>query len=397
MKYDFTTVLNRPAEFSLAVSKIPFDNITPDEGFSPIPMWVADMSFPTAPPVLDAMRKRLEVPTFGYFEEPDEFYDAIFSWHRDRKGVTDLTRECIGYENGVLGGVSSAVRAFTSPGDKVLLHSPTYIGFTSTIESLGRKIVHSPLIRDEQGIWRMDFENMDRLLRENSIHFAVFCSPHNPCGRAWERWEIEKAMEIYRKNDCIVVADEIWSDIVMPGYRHICTQSVSEDAKMRTIALYSSGKTFSIAGVVNAYHVVYNKYLRDRLCRESESTHYNEHNSLSVYALIGAYRNGREWADEMVSVIDGNLRYACDFIAENFPGVKVMRPQATYMLYLDCSQWCSEHGVSIRELQLRGVKKGVIWQDGEPFMLPGTIRMNLALPLEREKEAFCRLKEFVFI
>ena len=396
MKYDFTTILNRPGEFSLAVSKIPFMNTEIEEGFSKIPMWVADMSFPTAPPVLDAMRKRLDVPTFGYFEEPDEYFASIIAWHQERKHTFGLTWEQIGYENGVLGGVSSAVRAFTSPGDQILIHSPTYVGFTETVEGLGRKIIHSPLKCDEKGVWRMDFEDMDRVLRENKIHFAIFCSPHNPCGRVWERWEIEKAMEVYASNDCVVVSDEIWSDIIMPGHTHICTQSVSEDAKMRTIALYSAGKTFSIAGVVEGYHVIYNPYLRDRMDREGKLTHYNEHNSMSIYALIGAYRNGGEWADEMISVIDGNLKYACGFIHENFPGVEVMCPEGTYMLYLDCAEWCREHHTDISELQKRGVRKGVIWQNGETFMRPDTIRMNLALPLELEKEAFRRLKKFVF-
>lgn len=398
MKYDFTTVPDRKGKDSLAAEQIPFEGVEVEEGFSAIPMWVADMSFLTPPFVVEAVKKRMDVPGLGYFSLRDEYYDGIISWHERRKGVTDLKREYIGYENGVLGGVASAVRAFSAPGDKILIHSPTYVGFTHTLDDLGRPIVHSPLRRDEDGIWRMDYEDMDAKIKANGIHLAVFCSPHNPSGRVWEKWEIEKAMEVYAANDCVVISDEIWSDIIMPGCRHVPTQTVSEDAKNRTIAFYAPSKTFSLAGLVGSYHVVYNRYLRDRLERESESTHYNDCNVLSMHALIGAYSDaGSEWTDQMIETVSGNLNYACDFIEENFPGVKTMRPQGTYMLYLDCGEWCRNHGVGIGELQRRGVKCGVIWQDGEAFIWPDTIRMNLACPLSCVKEAMDRLKKYAFI
>lgn len=397
-RFDFTTILNRTGRDSLAAEKIPFENCEVEDGFFRIPMWIADMSFPTAECVLNAMKKRLEMPNFGYFSEPDSYYDAIIRWHKLRKGVDDLRKEYIGYENGVLGGVASAVTAFTAPGDRILLHSPTYIGFTHTLEALGRPIVHSELVRDENGIWRMDFADMDAKIKENGIHFVIFCSPHNPSGRVWERWEIEKAMEVYAANDCVVVSDEIWSDIIMPGYRHIPTQSVSEDARNRTVAFYAPSKTFSIAGLVGSYHVIYNQYLRDRISRVEEGTHYNESNVLSMHALLGAYsEEGSAWTDAMIETISGNIGYACDFIHENWPEVKVMRPQGTYMLYLDCSDWLSSHGITINELLERGVRKGVIWQNGEAFCRKNTIRVNLALPLSLEKEAFDRLKEYVFV
>ena len=398
MKYDFTTFLDRQGRDSIAADKIPFENAAVEEGFSRIPMWVADMSFPAGPFVADAIRRRLEMPSFGYFEPPEEYYERIIRWHRERKGVLDLTKEAIGYENGVLGGVRSAVCAFSTPGDPILVHSPVYVGFTGTLNGLGRKMVFSELKRDDKGIWRMDYEDMDRKLKENRIHLAIFCSPHNPCGRVWERWEIEKAMEVYAANDCIVISDEIWSDIIMPGHTHIPTQSVSEDAKRRTVAFYAPSKTFSLAGLVGSYHVIYDSLLRDRVRAEGHATRYNEMNVLSMHALMGAYsEEGNRWTDEMISVIDSNLRYACSFIEENFPGVQVMLPQGTYMLYLDCTAWCEEHGVSIDELQRRGVRKGVIWQNGEAFFMKNTIRMNLALPFSMEEEAFRRLKEFVFV
>ena len=397
MTYDFTTVLDRAGHEIIATDVIPFPDGKVDEGFSPIPMWIADMSFPTAPCILEAVRQRLEFPNFGYFLTPERYYDAILTWHRERKGVTDLRKEHIGYENGVLGGVSSAIRMLTAPGEEILLHAPTYVGSTHVLENTGRKAVHSDLIRDEKGVWRMDYEDMDRKLREHKIHLAIFCSPHNPTGRVWERWEIERAMEIYAKNDCVVISDEIWSDIIMPGFRHIPTQSVSEDAKQRSIAFYAPSKTFSLAGLIGSYHVVYNDRLRDRLRRESEQTHYNSQNVLSLEALVGAYTQGGPWVDEMCAAVDENLGYACDFIRDHFPGVSVMRPQGTYMLFLDCGDWCREQGVGIEELLRRGIRAGVIWQNGESFFWPCSIRMNLALPHSLLVEAFDRLKQYAFV
>ena len=226
---------------------------------------------------------------FGYFNPRPEYFDRIIEWQGRRNGVECLRPEHIGYENGVLGGVVSTLRAYVQPGDAVLVHSPTYIGFTASVENNGYKIVHSPLVKDENGVWRMDFEDMDAKIKANHIHVAIFCSPHNPCGRVWERWEIEKAMEVYAANDCIVISDEIWSDIIMPGHKHIPTQSVSEDAKNRVIAFYAPSKTFSLAGLVGSYHIIYNKYLRDRVVRRGEMSHYNECNVLSMHALIGSF------------------------------------------------------------------------------------------------------------
>lgn len=392
MRFDFTTILDRRGKDSVAADMVPFADVVPDAGVETIPMWVADMSFPVAPCVTRAIEKRMEMPNYGYFPLPDAYYDAIKSWQSVRNGVSGLEKEHIGYENGVLGGVVSALQAFSAPGDPVLVHSPTYIGFTGILTNNGRKVVHSDLVKDENGVWRMDYEDMERKLRDENIHIAIMCSPHNPCGRVWERWELEKAMELYRKYDCVVISDEIWSDIIMPGHKHVPTASVSEDAKNRTVALYALSKTFNLAGLVGSYHIIYNKYLRDRVVKQSSLAHYNDANLLSVEALIAAYTDeGERWVDELNTVLDENLRLTCEFLTEKVEGVAVTRPEGTYMLYLDCSGWCEKNGVEIDELIRRGIAKGVIWQDGRPFNRPCAIRMNVALPTERVKEALSRL------
>lgn len=401
MKYDFTTIMDRRGRDAIAVdllgSKKGAAPDAPKDGFDPIPMWVADMNFATVPTVQEEMIRRAGHPAFGYFDPSEEYYDSIIRWQETRNGVTGLTAECIGYENGVLGGVVSAVEAFSAPGDAILLHSPTYIGFTGSIGNAGRKIIHSGLVQDADGIWRMDYADMDAKIKANKIHLAVFCSPHNPCGRVWERWEIERAMEVYRDNDCVVISDEIWSDILLNGSRHITTQSVSEDAKNRTIALYAPSKTFNLAGLIGAYHVIYNPYLRDRVTAQSSKSHYNQMNVMSMHALIGAYRpEGYEWVDELCQVLSCNVNFACDYIADHFPEVRVTKPQGTYMLFLDCTEWCKAHGKTLDELLKAGWDVGVAWQDGRPFHGACSIRVNLALPLARVKEAFERLERYVF-
>ena len=401
MTYDFTSIMDRHGKDAIAVDGLGaepgFAPEPPKEDFDVIPMWVADMNFPTVPTIPEAIIERAKHPAFGYFNPTDEYYDAIINWQRTRNGVEGLTAEAIGYENGVLGGVVSTLTAFAAPGDAVLLHSPTYVGFTSCIENNGYHIVHSPLKKDEQGVWRMDFEDMDRKLKESNIHVAVFCSPHNPCGRVWEKWEIEKAMEVYKENDCVVISDEIWSDLILSGHKHIPTQSVSEDARNRTAAFYAPSKTFNLAGLVGSYHIIYNKYLRDRIVAKGSKAHYNDMNVLSMHALIGAYKpQGQEWVDELRQVLTGNVDYAYGYIRQHFKGVELSKPQGTYMLFLDCTQWCKDHDLSLDQLLKRAWDVGVAVQDGRQFKAPCAIRMNLALPLSRVQEAMDRLDKYVF-
>ena len=401
MKYDFTSHIERKGHDAIAVDMLGVEGSfapgAPKEGFDAIPMWVADMNFSVVPTVQEAIIERTKHPAFGYFEPRKEYFDSIIKWQETRNDVRGLAKEHIGYENGVLGGVLSALKVFCSNGDNVLVHSPTYIGFTVSLKNNGYNIVHSDLVQDENGVWRMNYEDMEKKIVDKKIHAAIMCSPHNPCGRVWERWELEKAMELYRKHDVFVVSDEIWSDIILADNKHIPTQSVSEDARNRTVALYAPSKTFNLAGMIGSYHIIYNSWIRDRVEKESSLCHYNEMNVLSMYALIGAYKKeGYEWVDELRDALTENVEYACKFIAEKFDGVSCSKPQGTYMLFVDCTQWCKKHGKSIDDVEKACWDVGVAAQDGRKFNGECHLRINLALPKDKIMEAFDRMDKYVF-
>lgn len=401
MRFDFTTIPDRHGHDAIAVDGLGdgtgFSPAAPKAGFDSIPLWVADMSFATAPSVTAAMHARIDHPFFGYYEASEAYYQAIIEWHRTRKGVSDLKPEHIGYENGVLGGVVTALDVLASPGDHILVHSPTYVGFTACCENKGYHLVHSPLVLDDAGIWRMDFEDMERRIVEQHIHVAIFCSPHNPCGRVWERDELERAMELFERHQVYVISDEIWSDLLLDGHTHIPTQSVSPWAHEHCVAFYAPSKTFNLAGLIGSYGIAYDPWLRDRLNKEASLSHYNAQNVVSMHALIGAYsEEGAAWVDELCQVLSDNARYAFEHIRDCYPGVQCARAEGTYVLLADCRAWCDEHGVAYADFPRLGWDVGVTWHDGRLFECPGFVRIAVSVPHAQVVEAFDRLDRYVF-
>ena len=399
MKYDFTTIIDRVGKDAIAVEGLGNEHApgAPKEGFDAIPMWVADMNFASPKCITDKVAERLAHPCFGYFAPRKEYFDTIIEWQKERNHVEGLLPEHIGYENGVLGGVVSALNVLCSRGDNVLLHSPTYVGFTGVLKNNGYNAVHTPLYQDENGKWMMDFEDMEKKIVEYNIHATIFCNPFNPCGRVWTKEEIKKAVDLFEKYDVQIISDEIWSDLTLFGNQHVPTQSVSEYAKENTVALYAPSKTFSLAGLIGSYHIIYNRKLRERVLKESSLCHYNSMNVLSMYASIGAFsKDGAEWLDELRVVLGNNVNFAVDYIREHFKGVKVFKPEGTYMLFVDCTDWCKEHNTDVGEVLQKCWDVGVAVQDGRNFFGDCHVRMNLASPLSRIEEAFRRMDKYVF-
>ncbi len=401
MTFDFETVLEREGWDSLAVEAkaLPGGLHLPPmkEGFDKIPMWIADMSFQTAPSVQAAMQRRLDHGIYGYFGLPPIYYDKIIRWQQQQYGVNTLTDACIGYENSVLGGLMSAMRAVCPPGGPVLLHAPTYSGFLGSLKKAGYDLIISDLYEDKNGTWRMDYADMEEKIKKYSIHTVVFCSPHNPTGRVWTESELAHAMALFEKYEVTVISDEIWADLVLWGGKHIPTQTISDYAKAQTIALYAPTKTFNLAGLVGSYHVIYNNALRDRVQREGALGHYNSMNVMSLHALLGAYsEEGAAWRRELITVIEENVSHTLHFLETELPLLRARRPEGTYVLFVDCSAYLNRHGLREEDVLLRAYEVGVLCQDGRAFGWPQSIRLNLALPRQRLEEALFRLREFVF-
>ena len=389
MQYDFDQVVDRSknlsAKYDERVKKFGTDDV--------IPLWIADMDFRTAQPVIDALKARAEEGIWGYTARPASYFEAVKNWQKRRNGW-DIDPRLMSFSLGVVQSISAMVKLFTPEGGSVLIQTPVYSEFYDMTEAWNRKVLENPFV-EKDGRWEMDWADFEAKLAEADLF--LLCSPHNPCGRVWERWELEKAMELFRKYDVYVVSDEIWSDLLLDGRKHIPTQSVSEDARMRTAALYAPSKTFNLAGLVGSYHIVYNDWWRDRMDRESSLSHYNMMNVLSTHALIGAYQpEGRAWVDELCQVLSSNVAFACDYIQQHFEGVHVARPEGTYMLFVDCTDWCRAHGKTIEDVERACWEVGAAVQDGRMFHGPCHLRMNLASPRSRIEEAFRRMDAYVF-
>ncbi len=390
--HDFETALVRKGWDSSAEENKPI----PKEGFDYIPMAVADMGFIVCPAIVESMKGRLEHPIFGYNSGMDKWNKVVLEWQKYRFGV-DLTEANIGYEHGVHGGNITALRLFAKPGDRILLHTPAYGSFIRNLKNLGYVMVDSPLKIDENNVWRMDFEDMEKKIVAEDITTLLFCSPHNPTGRVWEKWELEKMVELCEKYHVKIVSDEIWSDFIFEGKVHTPTQLINDYAKYNTIALYAPSKTFNLAGLVGSYHVIYDPWLKNRMIKDENLHMYNKINLLSLYAFLGAYSDeGKAWKDKLVETIETNSKFAVNYIREKFEGVEVCDADGTYVIFIDTAKWQEKHGKTQDELLNKAYEYGVGWQDGRGFLGMTHFRINLAQPTWRVKEAFDRLDKYVF-
>ena len=398
MIYDFTTFLNRTGHDALAYDGLGLEGF-PKKGkveFSPISMWVADMNFVAFPDIIEGIEKRLSHPSFGYFLLPSEYYQRIAWWHYTKYNVKGLKQEHIVYANSVLGGLVATLDSLIAKGDAVLTHEPTYIGFLHAVKDAGYRIVTSPL-KLEDGIYQLDLADMENKIVTENIKVMILCNPHNPSGKAWTKDELKQIATLCKKYEVIIISDEIWADLDLNNDNHIPMQSVSSDAKQRTIALYGLTKTFNLASITGAYMVIYNVALRNLIKEKLDATCLNNPHILSVHALINAYTDaGMAWVKELNSVLADNVKLMTEFLKQ-YPSLKFAIPQATYMFYVDASQYCNKHKISFDDLLNKGYEVGVVWQDGRPFGVNETIRINVASPTKVLIEALERLKKGVLV
>ncbi|MCQ2105839.1 MAG: pyridoxal phosphate-dependent aminotransferase [Fibrobacter sp.] len=360
-----------------------------------LPLWVADMDFATAPAVVDAIKKRTECAAFGYSIIPEEWNQAYVGWWKRRYNY-EMDPESLIFCTGVVPAISSIVRKVTTPAENVVILTPVYNIFFNSIVNNGRNVLQCPL-KNTAGVYSIDWDALEKALANPQTSLLIFCNPHNPVGKIWTAEEMARVGELCKKHSVTVISDEIHCDLTKPNKCYIPFASVSDTCRDISIVCMAPTKTFNIAGLQTAAVSVANPTLRHKVWRGLNTDEVAEPNVFAIQAAIAAYNEGEPWLDELLQYIQGNRELVTDFIAREIPQVKLIDAEATYLLWLDCKDFCKRHRMNSVQLQqdLREnaqvfLSDGSVYGDaGEGFM-----RMNIACPKATLQEALNRLKAY---
>ena len=387
MVYDFDKVVERRG-----TSCVKYDALEAVYGSSDlIPLWVADMDFETPDFIMDALRKRLEHPVLGYASEDPDYWPAVLDWQRKRNDW-DIDPSHVAFIPGIVKGIGMAVNVFTRPGDKVIIQPPVYHPFRIVPQENGREIVWNPLVLTEDG-YRMDLEHLESVI-DDRCRLLILSNPHNPAGIAWPAETLAELAEICARHDVIVVSDEIHSDMYLWGKRHIPFATVSDTARRISITFAAPSKTFNIAGVISSYCVVPDDDLRKRFFGWLHASEMDAKGIFPPVATAAAYRNGEEWLRQMLHYVEDNVKFVEDFCRERIPALKPMRPDASFLVWLDCRAL----GLGHDELNSMFLDKAkLVLNDGAMFGPGGDgfMRMNIGTRRAVLEEALLRLEKAV--
>jgi len=385
-KYDFDSVHNRKntdsIKWDFGMQRMGRDDL--------LPLWVADMDFKLPGDILDDISKRVEHGIFGYTDPGDEYLNTVSNWFERRHGFS-VKGKAITVTPGVVYAIGLAIRAFTKPGDAVIIQQPVYYPFKDIIELNDRKTVNNQLVYKDDH-YEIDFDDFERKITENDVKLFILCSPHNPVGRVWTRSELTRLGEICAAHDVYVFSDEIHSDFVYPGHEHVPFITLDEKLTKKLIVGTSASKTFNLAGLQTANILIPDDSMHRAFDLENARNGYSQPNALGMTATMSAYKNGEEWLDKLLTYLEGNLQFVRDFLKEKLPEVKLIEPEGTYLIWLDFSEVTDNH----KELEDIIVNKAKLWLD------PGVIfghetalfeRINIACPRTTLKEALERLYE----
>lgn len=338
--------------------------------------WVADMDFATPPFVMDALKQRLEHPILGYTAEPADYKPAIIDWERKLHGW-DIEPEWISFIPGIVRGIGMVINVFTRPGDDVVIMPPVYHPFRIVPEENGRNVVNVPLIEDADHCYHMDFVVLEKLDTKGGL--LILSNPHNPGGRMWTADELRRLAEICKHKNLLVISDEIHADMALWGKSHVPFASVNEAAASNSITFCAPSKTFNIPGIVSSFAVVPDKAIRERFYSWLTANELGEGPIFSYIAAIAAYRHGKEWRDEMLRYVEDNIRFVEDYCARHLPGVKALRPDASFLVWLDCRGLGLNHDALI---DLFVNKAHLALNDGAMFGKEGEglMRLNVGTP-----------------
>ena len=388
MKYNFDEVIdrsgNRAAKYDERRKNFGTDDV--------IPLWIADMDFRTAQPIIDACKAKAEEGIWGYTSRPDSYFEAYAGWQKRRNGWSIDTSLC-SWSLGVVPALAALVKLFTGPNDKVLIQPPVYPEFYEVTEMVGRRVAENNMVQTENG-WEVDFEDFERKVKDPLVKMFILCSPHNPLGQVWTREELERMLDICFANGVLVVSDEIHSDLIFHGKKHIPTAMVSEEAKSRVISCISGTKTFNLAGLQASTTVFPNMELKQIFDHYWSAMDIHRNNAFSSVAMEAAFNEGEEWLEQVLEYISGNFDYIQDYCAKYIPEIKPSVPDATYLVWLDCRALGMDDE-TLKEFMIRKAKLGL--NPGSSFTrsLTGFMRLNAACPRSVIKKAMEQLRDAV--
>ncbi len=355
-----------------------------------LPLWVADMDFETPPFITEALRQRLDHSLFGYTIVPEELWSTIIQWVRDHH-QWEVRREWLTYIPGIVKGIGMAVNVFSQEGDKVIIQPPVYHPFRLTPQGNKREVVYNPLKQLSDGYYEMDFDQLEQVTDEH-CKLLILSNPHNPAGICWEQETLQRLAHFCHEHHILVLSDEIHSDMALFDHRHVPFATVSEEAAQCSITFGAPSKTFNIAGIVSSYAIVPNDSIRRRFYTWLEANEFNDPPLFSPIATIAAYQQGETWLKEMLDYVEGNIRFLEDFFQQHLPKIKPLRPQASFLVWLDC------RGLGFTHEQLIDLfvnKAHLALNDGEMFGTGGEgfMRMNVGTPRSVLLQALLQLKE----
>lgn len=380
MKYNFDELIPRRGSNSYKWDSAGSEDV--------LPMWVADMDFRTAPAVVEALRKRVEHGIFGYVKVPAAYYDAIRDWFKRRHSWV-IEKDWILFTTGVVPALSAIIKALTHPGDKVLVQTPVYNCFFSSIRNDECEMVANPLIY-RNGAYSVDFDGLEKKAADPRVKLLLLCNPHNPAGRVWTRQELTRIGEICLRNDVFVVADEIHCELVYPGHQYIPFASISEDFLHSSVTCTSPSKAFNLAGLQVANIFAANPAVRKKIDKALNVNEVCEINPFAVEALIAAYNEGEEWLEELRQYLLGNYNYLKRFFEEQLPQFPVLALEGTYLVWVDCSvlkQSSEEIVKMLLEKEMLWVNEGSMYGEAGD----GFIRINIACPRQLLIEGLNRI------
>ncbi len=382
MKFDFDTLVNRRDTNSDKWDAAADSDI--------LPMWVADMDFHTAPCVIEALHRRVDHGVFGYTKVPDEYFNSTIRWFASRHGLT-LERDWILYTSGVVPAISAVIKAITRPGDGVIVQTPVYNCFFSSIRNNGCAIVENPLVYADH-TYTIDFDDLRAKAARPEVKALLLCNPHNPGGRVWTPEELRRVGEICFENDVTVISDEIHCELVYPPYRYTPFASLGEEFLERSVTCVSPSKAFNTAGLQIANIFVKDAEVRRAIDRAININEVCDVNPFGVVGLIAAYREGGEWLGELREYLHTNYLMLCDFFASKLPTLGITRLEGTYLVWVDCRSL----GVPSKLIEEKLYSEGRVWINaGTIYGAPGEgfIRINIACPRERLMEGLRRIRK----